>query len=158
MGKIVIFVRHTEAQLREGQTEDALRMLTEKGIQDAKKIARSIKPIVAEASLSILSSPLIRAEETAKIIAKKLDAEVILKDWIASGSLDQLQEAIIACKKDILIVVGHEPTLSQWIDSCCHVRVPMRKGTACALRFDADISEGAALSWYLDKNAVPWNE
>lgn len=158
MEKTVVFVRHTEAQTADQQAEDALRDLTEKGKTDAKKIARSIKPILADASLTLMSSPLVRAIATAAIIGKKLDVEVVSADWIATGSLDRLQEAIVSCPSDVLIIVGHEPTLSQWIDSCCHVYLPMHKGTACALRFGDDVSEGAELLWYLAKNAVPWNE
>jgi len=158
MEKTVVFVRHTEAQAPEEQSDEAKRALTEKGKADAKKIARSIKPILKDGKLTVLCSPLIRAVETAAIVAKKLDADVVCADWIASGSLDKLQEAILACTTEYLVIVGHEPSLSQWIDSCCHVRLPMRKGTACALRFKEDVSEGADLLWYLDKNAVPWNE
>lgn len=158
MEKIVVFVRHTEAQTIADQKDDAKRTLTEKGKADAKKTARGIKPILADSKLAILSSPLIRAMETAEIIAKKLDADVISADWIATGSLDKLQEAIIASKSDVLIIVGHEPILSQWIDSCCHIKLPMRKGTACALLFREDVGEGADLLWYLDKNAVSWND
>jgi phosphohistidine phosphatase SixA len=158
MEKTVVFVRHTEAETRTDQNEEAKRALTEKGKADAKKIARSIKPILADAKLTLVSSPLIRAMETAAILAKKLDVEVVSADWVAEGSLDKLQEAIIACTSDVLIIVGHEPTLSQWIDNCCHVKLPMHKGTACAIRFMDDVTEGAELVWYLDKNAVPWNE
>jgi len=158
MEKTVVFVRHTEAQTPQEQNEDAKRVLTEKGKADAKKIARSIKPILKDEKLTVVCSPLIRAVETAVIVAKKLSADIECADWVASGSLDKLQEAISACTTEYLLIVGHEPTLSQWIDNCCHVRLPMHKGTACALRFKEDVSEGAELLWYLDKNAVPWNE
>jgi phosphohistidine phosphatase SixA len=158
MEKIVVFVRHTEAQVTTDQKDDAKRTLTEKGKADAKKVARSIRSMLADSKLTILSSPLIRAKETAEIIAKKLEVDVVEADWIARGSLDKLQEAILSDKSDVLIVVGHEPTLSQWIDSCSHIKLPMRKGTACALLFREDVSEGADLLWYLDKKAVSWNE
>jgi phosphohistidine phosphatase SixA len=157
MGKTVVFIRHTEATNRADQ-QDALRALTAKGEADAKKVARSIKPFLAQASVALLSSPLLRAKQTAAFIKKKLDVEIEEAAWIATGSLDQLQEAIAKCASDVLIVVGHEPTLSQWIESCCHARIPMRKGSVCALKFKEDIAEGADLLWYLDKNAVPWNE
>ncbi len=158
MEKIVIFARHTEAQTNEKQSVDVLRELSEKGKLDAKKMARSIKPFLTGSKVTLMSSPLVRAMQTAAIIAKKLDVEVVEADWIATGSLDKLQTTIAALADDVLIVVGHEPTLSQWIDSCSHVKLPMRKGSACALKFDEDISEGAQLWWYLDKNAVPHNE
>lgn len=158
MGKIVVLIRHTEAQTMDDQSKDAGRALTEKGKLDAKKIARSIKPILADKKCVLLSSPLIRAMETAAYIGKKLDLEVASAAWIAEGSLHQLQETLATFQAEVLILVGHEPTLSRWIDSCSHVNMPMKKGCACALQFKEDISEGADILWYLDKNAVPWNE
>ena len=158
MGKIVVLIRHTEAQTLKDQNQDAHRALTEKGKLDAKKIARSINPILTKKECVLLSSPLTRAMETAAIIGKKLDLEITSAAWIAEGSLDQLQETIASCQSEVLIIVGHEPTLSRWIDCCCHVNMPMHKGSACALQFSEDVSEGADILWYLDKNAVPWNE
>lgn len=158
MDKTVIFIRHTEAQTIAEESDDKLRKLTEKGKIDAKKIARSIRPILKKDSITILSSSLIRAMETANLIAKKLDSVAIETDWIAGGSMGKLQDAILACTTEVLIIVGHEPTLSQWIESFTHAKLPMKKGTACALKFGEDVAEGADLLWYIDKNALPWNE
>ena len=157
MGKIVVFIRHTDAQNAPVGGSDADRKLTEKGISDAKKTARSIQPIVKDASIHLVCSPLIRALETAKILGKKLDLTPISEEWVAIGKLSDLHEAIETLQEEVLIVVGHEPTLSQWIESVSDVRIPMKKGASCALEFAQDITDGADLLWYLDKNAVPWH-
>jgi len=157
MGKIVVFIRHTDAQNAPVGGNDADRKLTEKGISDAKKTARSIQPIVKEYSIRLIFSPMTRTLETAKILGKKLDLAPISEEWVAMGKLSDLHEAIETLQEEVLIVVGHEPTLSQWIESVSDVRIPMKKGAACALEFAQDITDGADLIWYLDKNAVPWN-
>jgi phosphohistidine phosphatase len=157
MGKIVVFIRHTDAQNAPVGGSDADRKLTEKGISDAKKTARSIQPIVKEYSVRLICSPLTRALETAKILGKKLDLAPISEEWVATGKLSDLHEAIETLNEEMLLVVGHEPTLSQWIESVSDVRIPMKKGASCALEFAQDITDGADLLWYLDKNAVPWH-
>lgn len=157
MGKIVVFIRHTDAQNAPAGGNDADRTLTEKGISDAKKIARSIQPIVKGESVRLVCSPLTRAFETATIVGKKLDLSPHREEWVATGKLSDLQEAIETLKEELLIIVGHEPTLSEWIESVSDVRIPMKKGASCALQFAQDVTDGADLLWYLDKNAVPWH-
>lgn len=73
--KYLYVVRHGEC---EGNVDPALRgpdsPLTEKGIAQAKETARRLAHTPAEV---ILSSPMLRAQDTAHIIAQEIDKEVV---------------------------------------------------------------------------------
>ncbi len=114
---LVSFLRHAEAE--DIATSDFDRALTAKGLEQADKVgvfcARfGLVPDV------ILSSPLVRAEQTARCVAKRLGgAEVVIERWIASGmGAENFFEEIAAyAKMTSVIVVGHEPDLSETISA-----------------------------------------
>lgn len=67
-------------------------------------------------SVRLVSSPLVRARQTAEVFGKLLDVEVELRDWVAAGEMNELIRCIDETRDDVLIVVGHEPTLSYWCE------------------------------------------
>jgi phosphohistidine phosphatase len=106
----IYFLRHADAE--DFTTSDFDRKLTLKGLDQANRmgkfcVSRRIDPT------TILSSPLVRARETAEIVGKHLGIEPILQDWIACGmSPSTLFEKLNARgKPESLMIVGHEPDL-----------------------------------------------
>src|SRR6185312_4987621 len=75
----LLIIRHGIAEDKEvfaatGQSDD-LRPLTAKGRRRMSRVARGLRAIVPEIRL-FASSPLVRARETAEIMAMEYDAEV----------------------------------------------------------------------------------
>ncbi len=110
------FVRHAIAANRlEWEGSDEERPLTEKGKKQMKSIARLIKKMGVEVDL-ILTSPLKRARQTAKIIARELDCrEKLMEDARLSPGfgIEQLKEILAGyAAKNALMLVGHEPDFS----------------------------------------------
>ena len=107
----LFLLRHADANT-EAATDDA-RRLSEKGIAQSEKVARfceahEFKPEV------ILTSPVRRAHETAKIVGKHLGAELIVVPWLACGmraaqALDELEGY---SRFASVMIVGHEPDFS----------------------------------------------
>ena len=107
-------LRHANADT-EAPTDSA-RELSEKGREQAKKAAQfctrhGIRPDV------IFSSPLIRAQQTAKPVAKELGMEVTNARWLACGATPEEIFAELGALKGLaaVMLVGHEPDLGELI-------------------------------------------
>jgi phosphohistidine phosphatase len=110
------FLRHGLADRSAWGGDDFSRPLTPEGVE---KMERSAKTIEA-AGLRfdrILSSPLVRAMQTAEIVAKRQGIQVEPDDRLAGGfGLAALREILESCREDArVLLVGHEPTFSDTI-------------------------------------------
>jgi phosphohistidine phosphatase len=108
----VFILRHAEAA-QQGAS-DADRPLTDKGVKQAKTVGRfcaehDIKPYL------IISSPLLRARDTAQIVAGSLKGKVEIKidDSLRPG-MDTERGLALLEKQSVnaVMLVGHEPDLS----------------------------------------------
>lgn len=134
-------VRHAIAAARgtPGLADDE-RPLTEEGVTKMKKAAPGLARIGAIPDL-ILTSPLVRARQTAEIIQKALGNKIPLRAAEAlspSGTREAIYEEIRRnAKSEALMLVGHQPSLGElagalaW-GSAEHY-VELKKGGMCAL-------------------------
>src|SRR6185503_10338849 len=90
------------------------RPLTPKGIQRTKQLTHMLRQM--EVSFDVmLSSPLVRARQTAEIVARGLKGKVELTDYLTpAGSMEKLVEQIIVIRPvpESILLTGHEPYLS----------------------------------------------
>lgn len=99
--------------------KDADRPLTVKGIQRTKQLAHDLRGLEVEFD-AILSSPLVRARETAEIVARglRLNSKLELTPHLSpEGDPEKLIAQINALRpspKSVLLV-GHEPYLSSLV-------------------------------------------
>lgn len=109
----LFLLRHAEAE--PDATSDQTRALTEKGRKQAASIGKFCAGhgVVPEI---ILSSPLLRAEETARIVARelKLPDLVQIEEFLRPGmtadrALSGLEKHL---RKANIMLVGHEPDFS----------------------------------------------
>ena len=111
----IYFLRHADAFPKGPKyREDNLRPLTSDGKKQAKQIARFLQGIHIEA---ILTSPLIRAEQTAQILSDRLGAKIKAVEELSPGfNLNKLPKVVEGYKKaERIILVGHEPDLSDTV-------------------------------------------
>jgi phosphohistidine phosphatase len=112
---MVFFLRHAEAD--PDRSSDFERKLTPKGMEQAEKAGK----FCARNGLTpdiILTSPVVRAEETARIAAKKLgNVELVREDAIACGmTKEQCLELLRGYQEfATVMLVGHEPDFSETI-------------------------------------------
>jgi phosphohistidine phosphatase len=132
MSTRLYFLRHGVAYERDEWqgSDDELRPLTDKGISAMKQEAKYMKQIKLELD-SLITSPLVRARETAKIVADtldlKLDESSLLKPGFDIAALGKLLKQYDDSKR--IMVVGHEPDFSRVISAVIGGgRVEMRKG------------------------------
>jgi len=116
----VYLLRHAPAVERGARgLDDAARPLTQKGRRQLRKVSAAMKKLEREFDL-ILSSPLVRARQTAEMVAAKLRLKKRLKfsNALAPGGnaamlLRQLGREKPAPEK--ILLVGHEPDLSRLV-------------------------------------------
>jgi len=132
------------------------RPLTDDGIEKMKKSAEGIARIVNGFG-AVISSPLIRALDTAKITAKAVDYkdEIIITDHLIPGaSLRSLFKFVDGYKnKDRILLVGHEPQLGFAASKLIGMDSPVilfKKGGICRIDISSLSSgEKGILIWCL---------
>jgi phosphohistidine phosphatase len=102
-----------------GFENDASRPLTPKGKRQLRKVAAAIGAMELKFD-AIWSSPLVRARQTADIVAKELNIKrkpVLAAELSPGGSANKLIQKIrgLKIKPENVLLVGHEPDLSELI-------------------------------------------
>lgn len=120
--KTLFLLRHAAAEKQAGGQLDQERSLTKKGRKEAKKLARFLREKGVKADL-IVSSPAVRALQTAKIYARALDYTV--KRVVREGAIypggDHPEEKLLLelvqkldDQHESVLLVGHEPLISRF--------------------------------------------
>jgi phosphohistidine phosphatase len=141
-----------------GYKNDADRPLTPKGKQRLWHVAEAMEEMELELD-AILSSPFLRAAQTAEIVAEAFELRKKLSSTehlTPNGNPKLLLEHINQLKpapKDVLLV-GHEPYLSQLIGLLVagntNVLIDLKKGALCKLEIDTlRYGRCATLEWLL---------
>jgi phosphohistidine phosphatase len=151
----ICFVRHGIAGTAGPRwPDDRLRPLTPAGKVATRAAARGLARVLA--ADVVLTSPLVRARQTAEIVAKALGC----RDLRETGALvtpDQraLLETIAATGAETVVAVGHEPDLSRAVSFCLSgdpdaIHVAMKKSAAALIQFEGSPTPGAGeLQWFL---------
>jgi phosphohistidine phosphatase len=159
---IIYVIRHAIAApvtASEAAQDDSQRPLTGNGYRKMRRIARGLNQLRASLDL-ILTSPYVRAAETAKIVAKEFELSkenVVVTDHLSpEGAADRLIEEIQAHHGSIgkLALVGHEPSLSSLISLLVSgnpgLSIALKKGSVCRLSVDVlQYGRCATLDWLL---------
>jgi phosphohistidine phosphatase len=152
-------IRHAIA-VDEGTSDyesDSERPLTDKGRKKMRQIAKSLRNLGVEFDL-ILSSPYVRARETAEILADvfKMKKKIVFSDnLIPMGNPELLiTEVNEKYSVDSIALVGHEPHLSTLVGLLvaenAKIDVTLKKGGVCYLSADDLHHEHrATLEWLL---------
>jgi phosphohistidine phosphatase len=120
------FMRHGIA---EDGTPDAERALTKEGVNNTKLAAQKLKALGVSVA-HLYSSPLVRARQTAEIVAQALNTEVEIRDEVGPGFSITAVQAMVSDvdREDSVMFVGHEPDFSTTITSLVGGRIVMKKG------------------------------
>jgi phosphohistidine phosphatase len=150
----IYFLRHGLATDRsEWKDDDALRPLTEEGKDKIARTAATISKLDLGLDV-ILSSPFVRAYQTAEIVAQKLglDDKLIKDDRLvpglkASHLVEILHEQSHA---QAIMLVGHEPDFSDTISGLVGGgRIVCKKGGLALVELEHPGSAHGKLIWLL---------
>ena len=137
--------------------DDSARPLSDKGQAQARRLARHLEAIGFSAD-RIISSPKVRAAQTAEPVAERIGLTVVLDDRLAGGlDLDDA-EAVLhdAGDPQSAVLVGHDPDFSDLLAMLCgSAGVSMRKGALARIEIDRPLVAGAGtLRWLLPPDAL----
>jgi phosphohistidine phosphatase len=109
----IYLIRHAEAVAPEQAASDEGRWLSARGREAARGLARLLRE-ERVAPDAILTSPLVRAVQTAELVADGLDYLGVVEALPAlrPGSHPRVAAGELAARGQAVIVVGHEPTIS----------------------------------------------
>ena len=119
---MIWLLRHGDA---EDGSPDEQRKLTPKGEDQARAAGMALAKLGVRPS-ACLSSPRVRAADTARLVCESLDVEVELEDALSGGSFDPHELA--AGRGDEVILVGHEPDFSDAVRRVTGARLDLKKG------------------------------
>ncbi len=158
---ILYIIRHAIAVQAgtPGYEEDSQRPLTQKGRRKMRKIAQGLKELEVQINL-ILTSPYLRAVQTARVVGKKFDLDkekIIATDHLTpAGYADQLIAEINEKYADAqnIALVGHEPYLTKLLSVLLNgdpnIAITLKKGGVCRLSLESlQYARCAALDWLL---------
>jgi len=152
----IYLVRHAIAEERASSGRDADRALTRSGREKMQKAARGLARLEVAPSL-ILSSPLVRARETAEIVAQELGGLEVEEEGTLAPGIDHGGVARLLGRRlhgGGVMVVGHEPDMSELlsylVSGTLEVRIRFRKGAVACLTTDGPpVESNAVLEWMM---------
>jgi len=154
----VIFFRHGIAvDQAQWKGDDAGRPLTPEGAERTKLAARGLQTLKVRPDV-LLSSPLVRAKQTAELVKQELDSTAkieVVDDLSPEAAPERLLTRLEAYADDsVVLCVGHEPhlstTMSAMISGKTAASLEMKKSAACALHFAGQPQAGAGtLLWLI---------
>jgi len=125
---VIWLLRHGDAEEGAGKP-DAERELTEKGERQSRDAGRALQALGVELDVC-LTSPKVRAKQTAELACQSLDCPIEEDERLAGGDFDPLE---VSAGRGEVMLVGHEPDFSGAVALVTGSRVKMKKGGVAAL-------------------------
>jgi phosphohistidine phosphatase len=120
---VIWLLRHGDAA---DGSPDSERPLTDEGREQSRVAGAALKALGVELH-ACLSSPKVRAADTAKIVCAELDGpDPHLEPKLAGGPIDP--EALAAGLGDEVLLVGHDPDFSTAVHDMTGAQVRLKKG------------------------------
>jgi len=124
MAQQLWFLRHGEAESHDARP-DADRRLTERGEEQSRCAGRALAALEITVQL-VLTSPRIRALDTARLACLELGSDFVVDDAIelAAGAGEDKR----------VLFVGHDPDFTQVVFDLTGARVDFKKGGVAGVR------------------------
>jgi phosphohistidine phosphatase len=124
---MIWLLRHGDAE--DEAPDDASRPLSEKGERQSEVAGRALAALGVDVD-ACLTSPKLRARDTARIACRELGVEPEETDALRGGDFDAAQ---VAAGRGEVLLVGHEPDFSRAIQAATGARVELKKGAIAAI-------------------------
>lgn len=145
MSKTLWILRHGDAEPHDAKP-DPERRLTPRGERQADDAGAALAALAVELAAA-WTSPKVRARDTASRACAALGVDAVEHDPLFAGfDREDALELLATCEDgDALLVVGHEPDLSQVVHDLTGARIDLKKGGVAAVRMDGSRGELAVL-------------
>ncbi|MGC6464102.1 MAG: SixA phosphatase family protein [Akkermansiaceae bacterium] len=134
----LLLIRHATADAHGLPGGDFPRALIEKGQDQARRVGKFLSRYELIPDL-VLSSPVIRAKETAEILAEEGCPAPTIEEWLACGMPPEtaLQELTAYARFKSVAIVGHEPDFSALVEHLLganHYTVRVKKASVISIK------------------------
>ncbi|MEE8717159.1 MAG: CHAD domain-containing protein [Coriobacteriales bacterium] len=162
MARLVVLVRHAKAEERAGSSDDLSRRLTEAGLRSCRaamaRMATLLTPDAKGAEVCVWTSGAARARQTAQVAAEALGVGrdgIRIVDALTRGDVDALL-AELSATDDVVVAVGHNPSLESLVKRACGQRAHLGKASAvCLVPVERDPGSGALDPRATDEDTPP---
>lgn len=157
-GMKIYIVRHGIAEDHSKDGTDSARELTDEGRKRMKEAAAGFARLEPDID-HIYTSPLVRARQTAEILAESLGKKVEEMKELAPGHRpSDVWNRIQAFKRrSNLLLAGHEPNCSELAAYLLgNVNVEFKKGAICLIESNEVSPSSGILIWHLSPAALRW--
>jgi phosphohistidine phosphatase len=152
----IYLIRHGLAEARsEAWPDDSKRPLTDDGMSRLRKAARGLVRLGVAFDV-VMTSPYVRARQTAEIFAAAMDpkpnltnADSLTPDGSFAAIVDDLGKH---ARRGRIALVGHEPSIGELAARLIGSRhpIPFKKGAVCCIEVDSLPPAGPGnLLWFL---------
>lgn len=158
---IIYFLRHASAgQSKANATQDARRPLDKEGIDQCGYIGRALASLDVQVDV-IISSPLKRATQTASLVANEIghDAKLLFSPALdKSANMESFRQLLEHhARQDAIMVVGHNPNLSQFLSLLVSGGsndrgIQLKKGAVARVEWSA--RKAAVINWCVTPKVV----
>ena len=124
---MIWLLRHGEAG---DGSPDAERPLTESGVEQSRAAGAALARLGVRPD-ACLTSPRVRAADTARLACEPLGLEPRVEERLSGGDFDP--DELAAGLGDEVMLVGHEPDLSEAARRLTGARVDLKKGGLAAI-------------------------
>jgi len=140
MKKLVI-IRHAKSDWEDSSLDDYDRPLNKRGLCDAPFMGEYLHDKGLKPDL-IMSSPAVRAVNTAELIAKEINYDKIISpnQYIYEAFVNTLQDIVsfIHDDNDTVFLVGHNPGVSALAYTLCDLKENLPTCAIVEIDFDCD--------------------
>jgi phosphohistidine phosphatase len=138
--------------------DDAERPLSKKGRRQSRDLSKLLKDLKLRPD-AVITSPKIRAAQTAKLVAKPLRVKAMTDERLAGGfGPSELRDLAADLDPGIrrVILVGHDPDFSEALSWLVGAALSLPKGALARIDLpDGDIVPGGGdLRWLLPPDAI----
>ncbi len=139
------FFRHGEADWPDWTKPDDQRPLTGFGKKEVRQVAKLLERLKVRPDL-IVTSPLPRASQTAKVAAECLGAKLREEEALEPGfGMNELRTVLKRHRAKALMLVGHEPDFSDVISKLTGATLKLSKAGVALLDVDPESDDGRLL-------------
>jgi phosphohistidine phosphatase len=124
---MIWLLRHADA---EDGSPDAERPLSEQGVRQARAAGAALKALGVELD-ACLTSPKVRARDTARLVCEPLGVEPSEERALRGGPFDPVDVA--AGHGESVLLVGHDPDFSMAVHDATGAQVRMPKSGLAAI-------------------------
>jgi phosphohistidine phosphatase len=141
MAQQLWLLRHGEAEPHDARP-DTERQLTDRGRAQSRAAGEALAALKVEVHLAF-TSPKVRARDTARLACQTLGIEPVEHEPLAGGfdAGEALALMGAAGADQRVLIVGHEPDLSQVVHDLTGGRIDLKKGGIAAVRIDGTRGE-----------------